>query len=49
MRTNVLPRPAAPAHLALMLAIALVATSAGLLALPGRALGWSDNSFSATA
>src|ERR1700690_3850503 len=49
MRTNVLPRPAAPAHLALMLAIALVATSAGLLALPGRAFGWSDNSFSATA
>ena len=32
-----------------MLVIALVATGAGLLALPGRALGWSDNSFSATA
>jgi uncharacterized protein YkwD len=49
MRTTVHPRPAAPAHLALMLVIALVATGAGLLALPGRALGWSDNSFSATA
>ena len=32
-----------------MLVVALVATGAGLLALPGRALGWSDNSFSATA
>ena len=31
------------------IALALVATGAGLLALPGRALGWSDNSFSATA
>src|SRR5450756_226103 len=48
MRTTVLSRLAAPAHLALMLAVALVATSAGLLALPGRALGWSDNSFSST-
>ncbi len=49
MGTSVLNRPAAPARVALMLAVALVATSAGLLALPGRALGWSDNSFSATA
>src|SRR5450756_1892753 len=48
MRTTVLSRLAAPAHLALMLAVALVATSAGLLALPGRALGWSANSFSPT-
>src|SRR5665811_2328124 len=48
MRTTVLSRPAAPARLALMLAFALVATGAGLLALPGRALGWSDNSFSST-
>src|SRR5450756_1147033 len=48
MRTTVLSRLAAPAQLALMRAVALVATSAGLLALPGRALGWSDNSFSST-
>jgi len=48
MRTTVLPRPATPAHLALVLTFALVATGAGLLALPGRALGWSDDSFSAT-
>ncbi len=32
-----------------MLVVALVATGGGLLALPGRVLGWSDNSFSATA
>jgi uncharacterized protein YkwD len=31
-----------------MLVVALVATSAGLLALPGRALGWSANTFSST-
>ena len=48
MRTAVLSKPVAPAHLALMLAVALIATSAGLLALPGRALGWSDDSFSST-
>ena len=49
MRTTAFSRPAAPAHLALMLAFALVATGAGLLALPGRALGWTDDSFSSTA
>ena len=49
MRTTAFSRPAAPAHLVLMLAFALVATGAGLLALPGRALGWTDNSFSSTA
>jgi hypothetical protein len=32
-----------------MLAFALVATGAGLLALPGRVLGWSDGTFSAAA
>src|SRR5665647_1921685 len=48
MRTTALSRPAAPARLALMLAVALVATSAGLLALPGRALGWDVNTFSST-
>ncbi len=32
-----------------MLAFALVATGAGLLALPGRALGWTDDSFSSAA
>lgn len=32
-----------------MLAVALVATGAGLLALPGRVLGWSDGTFSAAA
>ena len=31
-----------------MLVVALVATSAGLAAMPGRALGWSDKSFSST-
>ena len=49
MRNNHSPRPAAPVHLALMLAFALVATGAGLLALPGRVLGWSDGTFSAAA
>ncbi len=49
MRFSALRRSAAPVRLALMLAVALVATSAGLLALPGRALGWDDDSFSATA
>jgi uncharacterized protein YkwD len=49
MRITAVSRSAAPVHFALMLAIALVATSAGLLALPGRALGWTDDSFSATA
>ena len=29
----------------MMLAVALVATSVGLVSLPGRALAWSDNSF----
>jgi uncharacterized protein YkwD len=49
MRINHSPRPAAPVHLALMLAFVLVATGAGLLALPGRVLGWSDGTFSAAA
>jgi uncharacterized protein YkwD len=45
MRITVLSRSAAPARVAMMLAVALVATSAGLASMPGRALGWSDNSF----
>ncbi len=49
MRTTISSRPAARAHLAIMLAFALVATGAGLLALPGSALGWTDDSFSPTA
>ena len=49
MRPAVFSRLTVPAHLALMLAVALVATSAGLLALPERALGWTDGSFSSTA
>jgi uncharacterized protein YkwD len=45
MRITVLCRSAAPARVAMMLAVALVATSVGLASMPGRALGWSDNSF----
>ncbi len=49
MRNTRSPRPAVPVHLALMLAFTLVSTGAGLLALPGRVLGWSDGTFSAAA
>ncbi|HEX7400281.1 MAG TPA: CAP domain-containing protein, partial [Candidatus Limnocylindrales bacterium] len=49
MRTTMLSRPAAPARIAMMLVVALVATSVGLVSLPGRALGWSDNSFDSSA
>ena len=48
MRTTVLTRSTLLARIAATLAVALIASSAGLAALPGRALGWSDNSFDST-